>query len=42
VTATHAYVDTGYGAALQDRDGFVKVLASVAETCRSPSAGRDT
>jgi mycothione reductase len=27
VTATYAYADTGYGAAIEDHDGFVKVLA---------------
>jgi len=28
VSASYAYIDTGYGAAIDDRDGFVKVLAN--------------
>ena len=28
VSASYAYIDTGYGAAIQDEDGFVKVLAN--------------
>jgi len=28
VSASYAYIDTGYGAAIEDRDGFVKVLAN--------------
>jgi len=28
VSASYAYIDTGYGAAIEDEDGFVKVLAN--------------